>query len=543
MAYIWVRFGNLKYGTATVVALLHDTLFTLAAIGFAHYLADTFIGDALLIEPFRINLTLVAAILTVMGYSMNDTVVVFDRIRENRGKFGHVSRQVINDSINQTLSPHAADRRHDDPDDLRDVRLRRPRHPRLYFRTARWHIGRHVFVDRDRVADPAVRARARDADEGRAKQPGAKTGPAGRQTSGGRGHVRTSPTCTRHIDRPGKDARMQKELKIGMAIGAVLLVVLIVYLAVPKNDGTDVAQDDDGDARRRATSDGRATARGDPPAHGAATPTATSAATAADAGRQAPPSRRTRSPAETRRPDASAGKRTTGTSCWTTGELPRRRRRRRRRRSTRRSRDRARQRQDRHRRPAVHRRRRHAHGTATGEPRRRHDATTSADDRRRRPTPPSEASARRPPPACPHPQGQAGETFSIDRQGRLRRRAATTSRSRRPTRPSTRPPPPRHGHQPPRPLADARARPSTVRGAVDGRRRRKSGDRPRDRIPGQVRRQPVQDFREALRHAEHGRGDLRAEQADDRRRLVQAEGRHGPEAAAEARDGFAASSR
>jgi SecD/SecF fusion protein len=58
----------------------------------------------LLIEPFRINLTMVAAVLTVMGYSMNDTVVVFDRIRENRGRLGLVSRQVINDSINQTLS-------------------------------------------------------------------------------------------------------------------------------------------------------------------------------------------------------------------------------------------------------------------------------------------------------------------------------------------------------------------------------------------------------------------------------------------------------
>ena len=104
MAYIWVRFGNLKYGTATVIALLHDTLFTLAAVGLAHYVAATFIGDWLLIEPFRINLTMVAAVLTVMGYSMNDTVVVFDRIRENRGKVGHLSRSIINDSINQTLS-------------------------------------------------------------------------------------------------------------------------------------------------------------------------------------------------------------------------------------------------------------------------------------------------------------------------------------------------------------------------------------------------------------------------------------------------------
>ncbi|HYO07944.1 MAG TPA: protein translocase subunit SecD [Tepidisphaeraceae bacterium] len=104
MAYIWLRFGNLKYGTATVVALAHDTLFVIAAVGIAHFLSDWGIGRALLIEPFRINLTMVAAILTVMGYSMNDTVVIFDRIRENRGKFGVANRRVINDSINQTLS-------------------------------------------------------------------------------------------------------------------------------------------------------------------------------------------------------------------------------------------------------------------------------------------------------------------------------------------------------------------------------------------------------------------------------------------------------
>ena len=104
MAYIWLRFGNLKYGTATVVALLHDVLFTVAGLGFAHLLANNAFGEVLLLEPFRINLTVVAAMLTVMGYSMIDTIVVFDRIRENRGKYGHVSRQVINDSINQTLS-------------------------------------------------------------------------------------------------------------------------------------------------------------------------------------------------------------------------------------------------------------------------------------------------------------------------------------------------------------------------------------------------------------------------------------------------------
>ncbi len=105
MAYIWVRFGDFKFGSATVVACVHDGLFVLAAIGFAHYVGQfAFVDQVLLIKPFRLDLTLVAAVLTVIGYSMNDTVVVFDRVRENRGKFGVLSRQVINDSVNQTLS-------------------------------------------------------------------------------------------------------------------------------------------------------------------------------------------------------------------------------------------------------------------------------------------------------------------------------------------------------------------------------------------------------------------------------------------------------
>jgi SecD/SecF fusion protein len=104
MVYIWVRFGNLKYATATVVALLHDTVFTLAAMGFAHYIADYWHPNFLQIEPFRINLTVVAGILTIMSYSMIDTIVVFDRIRERRGRYGHLNRQVINEAINQTLS-------------------------------------------------------------------------------------------------------------------------------------------------------------------------------------------------------------------------------------------------------------------------------------------------------------------------------------------------------------------------------------------------------------------------------------------------------
>lgn len=103
MVYIWFRFGDMKYATATVVALVHDTVAVVGAIGLSHYLDNGF-GHFLLIEPFRINVTLVAAILTIMGYSMIDTIVVFDRIRENRGRYGKLTRQVINDSINQTLS-------------------------------------------------------------------------------------------------------------------------------------------------------------------------------------------------------------------------------------------------------------------------------------------------------------------------------------------------------------------------------------------------------------------------------------------------------
>src|SRR5437764_15100761 len=49
-------------------------------------------------------MSVVVGILTIMLYSMIDTIVVFDRIRENRGKFGHVSRKIVNDAINQTLS-------------------------------------------------------------------------------------------------------------------------------------------------------------------------------------------------------------------------------------------------------------------------------------------------------------------------------------------------------------------------------------------------------------------------------------------------------
>ena len=89
LVYLWFRF-ELIYGVAAVVACFHDTLITVGAFS----LVDK-----------EISLTVIAAILTLVGYSMNDTIVVFDRIRENikllrREKLA----DIVNRSINQTLS-------------------------------------------------------------------------------------------------------------------------------------------------------------------------------------------------------------------------------------------------------------------------------------------------------------------------------------------------------------------------------------------------------------------------------------------------------
>ena len=85
--YIWIRFQHLTYGLAAVVALC-----TMCSSRWAPsrraWVAD-YMGW-LLIEEFKVNLTVVAALLTVIGYSVNDTIVVFDRIREVRGKSTHI---------------------------------------------------------------------------------------------------------------------------------------------------------------------------------------------------------------------------------------------------------------------------------------------------------------------------------------------------------------------------------------------------------------------------------------------------------------------
>ena len=89
LAYLWFRF-ELIYGLAAVVAVFHDTLITIGAFSLTNQ---------------EITLTVIAAILTLIGYSMNDTVVVFDRIRENLATSRRETlSEVVNRSINQTLS-------------------------------------------------------------------------------------------------------------------------------------------------------------------------------------------------------------------------------------------------------------------------------------------------------------------------------------------------------------------------------------------------------------------------------------------------------
>ena len=89
LIYLWFRF-QLIYGVAAVVACFHDTLIT---VGFFALTGQ------------EITLTVIAAILTLVGYSMNDTIVVFDRIRENlRMSRREQLSDVVNRSINQTLS-------------------------------------------------------------------------------------------------------------------------------------------------------------------------------------------------------------------------------------------------------------------------------------------------------------------------------------------------------------------------------------------------------------------------------------------------------
>jgi len=102
--YLWIRFGSVQFGLAGIIALYHDVAVTLSLVIACHFLHDTAIGKMLLLQDFKIDLAMIAAFLTIVGYSINDTIVIFDRIRENRGRLATISRTLINNSLNQTLS-------------------------------------------------------------------------------------------------------------------------------------------------------------------------------------------------------------------------------------------------------------------------------------------------------------------------------------------------------------------------------------------------------------------------------------------------------
>ena len=104
ISYLWLRFGSKEYGLAASVALVHDVTITLGLVTLTQFVHNWFVGRALLIEPLRIDLPMIAALMTVIGYSLNDTIVVFDRIRENKGRVESLNANIINTSINQTLS-------------------------------------------------------------------------------------------------------------------------------------------------------------------------------------------------------------------------------------------------------------------------------------------------------------------------------------------------------------------------------------------------------------------------------------------------------
>jgi SecD/SecF fusion protein len=94
--YIFIRFRDWRYSLGTIVALLHDVFVTLAVFSFLKHIMPF---------PLELDQHFIAAVLTVIGFSMNDTIIVFDRVRENAKKMqGESKAVIINKSINETLS-------------------------------------------------------------------------------------------------------------------------------------------------------------------------------------------------------------------------------------------------------------------------------------------------------------------------------------------------------------------------------------------------------------------------------------------------------
>lgn len=108
LIYVGVRFNSVRYSAGALIATLHDCVIAVGFIALASFLASNpgtaKLAATLGILPFKIDLNVIAAVLTILGYSLNDKIVVMDRIRENRGKLPYASKRIINLSINQTIS-------------------------------------------------------------------------------------------------------------------------------------------------------------------------------------------------------------------------------------------------------------------------------------------------------------------------------------------------------------------------------------------------------------------------------------------------------
>ena len=145
LIYVAFRY-EFSFAVGAVVAVIHDVLMTLGW----YFLAGR-----------EFNATTVAAILTIIGFSINDTIVIFDRIREDlklgvRGTF----REVMNQALNQTLEPHDHHLRHGVSGHAVALHFRRRRHQRLRVHLPRRHPHRHLFVHLHRQrAGPLVAQR------------------------------------------------------------------------------------------------------------------------------------------------------------------------------------------------------------------------------------------------------------------------------------------------------------------------------------------------------------------------------------------------
>ena len=102
VVYLWFRFQKVYYGYAATYALVNNVILSVGALAISAYVCG-FLGF-LLIDPFKIGLTVLAGIMTIIGYSLNDTIVVFDRIREVKGKAPHITPAMVNQAINDMLA-------------------------------------------------------------------------------------------------------------------------------------------------------------------------------------------------------------------------------------------------------------------------------------------------------------------------------------------------------------------------------------------------------------------------------------------------------